>query len=47
MKKSLAFRQLAEAQVEHSGAMTIDEDDAKAGKLSQQLGERLQMEMAI
>ena len=47
MKEILAFGQLAEAQIEQAGAMTIDEHDAEAGKCSQQLGQRLQVEMAI
>jgi hypothetical protein len=47
MKESFALVQLAQAQIEHASAMTIHEDDAKTGECSQQLRDRLQMEMAI
>lgn len=39
MKEAFAFDQLAEAQIEQAGAVTIDQHDAQAGKSSQELGQ--------
>jgi hypothetical protein len=47
MKEIHTLGEFAEAQIEEACAMTIDEHDAKAGKCSQQLGERLQVEMTV
>ena len=47
MKKSFAFGQFAETQIEKPGTMPIDENDAKARKSSQQAGERLEMKITI
>jgi hypothetical protein len=47
MKEVHAFGEFAEAQIEEASAVTIDEDDAEAGKRSEQLGKRLKVEMAV
>ena len=47
MKESFAFSEFAQSQIEETGAMTIDQHDAEAGKYSQQLSQGFQVEMAI
>src|SRR5216684_2013915 len=47
MKEVHALVEFAAAQLEETRAMTIDQHDAEAGKRSQQLSQRLQVEMAI
>src|ERR1700683_4257431 len=47
MEEIHALTEFAEAQIEQARAMTIEEDDAEAGKCPEQLGEGLQVEMAI
>src|SRR5271155_1081599 len=47
MKKIHAFGKFAQTQIEQARAMTIDQHDAEAGKCSQQLGQRFQVEMAV
>src|ERR1700687_3554714 len=47
MKESLQFVKFAEAQLKQSSPVTIDQDHAQAGRRSQQVCQRLQMEMPI
>jgi len=47
MKEVHTFVEFAEAQLEEAGAMTVDQHDSEDGKRSQQLRQRLQVEMAI
>ncbi len=47
MEEIHTFGEFAQAQIEQASAMAIDEDDAEAGKCSQQLGEGLEVEMPI
>src|SRR3984885_5850353 len=47
MKESLQFVKFAETQLKQASPVTIDQDHAQAGRRSQQVGQRLQMEMPI
>src|ERR1039458_10061954 len=47
MKKSFAFGQFAQAQVEQATPLAVDENDAQAGECSQQLGQGFQIEMPV
>src|SRR5580692_2658956 len=47
MKKSLQLVKFAETQLKQTSPVTIDQDHAQAGRRSQQVGQRLQMEMPI
>ena len=47
MKEIHTFGEFSQTQIEQTGAMTIDQDDAETGKCSEQLGEGLQLEMPI
>src|ERR1035438_4585920 len=47
VKEIHTLAEFAEAQIEEAGAMTIDQHDAEAGKRSEQLGERPEVEMPI
>jgi hypothetical protein len=47
MEEAFALGEFAEAEIEEARAMAIDQHDAEAGEGSQQVGERLQVKVAV